>query len=642
MFKKKISTVAVAGLVLALAVVVMFLGAPMAANAGVLQSDDFSGADIDDTSFETWDDFAEVNTGTEELDILGGSRKGGIFYYVDAGTTTGTDSAVWTFSLDVRAVLVAFDNGRDGLKDGLIKIPLIGEGGNLAEIYIEQDGSDMTFSMDAPAVGEIASVTTGLAQNTWYHIDLVLNRTGSEVIYNGTDVAANKADLWIDGEIAIYGIDTTDDGPDHAGLLEAEFEGRYGGETGSIDNWVIRDEAYVVSEPELGPPTWTTTGLGDWNDAANWNTTAAPNGNIGEESNAVFGSDITADTTVVANTAVTVNAITFDNANRYLVAGAGSVTVDDGVGFLASIEVVQGTHEFQLPVTMGSDVEITVAAGSELIFNNALNLGGFVHDKLGDGLLTINNIVTTGGGEITVYEGSIGGNGVVGGDLVVDATVAPGNSIGTLSVGGNLTLVSDSVYEWEIGEDGTDVIDLTGGNGGVVLGDFILKILDAGGDVADASVQLPVFTYDQGTAVDMAGFGNDAASFDVTDLDETWTVGDLTLTDDGSGVIYLTGLISGVVVAVDGDANGDLDVDAADLAILKAQFGGPWSGVIDADPDFDNDGLVTLADFALLRANWGAGPGGAPEIGDLTPEPATMTMLALGGLGVLARRRRRT
>jgi hypothetical protein len=236
-------------LVLALAVVVMFLGAPMAANAGVLQSDDFSGADIDDTSFETWDDFAEVNTGTEELDILGGSRKGGIFYYVDAGTTTGTDSAVWTFSLDVRAVLVAFDNGRDGLKDGLIKIPLIGEGGNLAEIYIEQDGSDMTFSMDAPSAGSTASVIAGLAQNTWYHIDLVLNRTGSEVLYNGTDVAADRADLWIDGVIGIWGIDTTDDGPDHAGLLEAEFEGRYGGETGSIDNWVISSGANVVPEP---------------------------------------------------------------------------------------------------------------------------------------------------------------------------------------------------------------------------------------------------------------------------------------------------------------------------------------------------------------------------------------------------------
>ncbi|MDP6635473.1 MAG: PEP-CTERM sorting domain-containing protein, partial [Phycisphaerae bacterium] len=101
-------------------------------------------------------------------------------------------------------------------------------------------------------------------------------------------------------------------------------------------------------------------------------------------------------------------------------------------------------------------------------------------------------------------------------------------------------------------------------------------------------------------------------------------------------------LSTGIVV-VPGDTNGDQIVDDADLAIFKAQFGGDWNGVALEDPDYDNDGDVDIDDFVVLRANFGTGVVPAPLAPDFsaTPEPATMSLLAIGGLLVIRRRRRK-
>ena len=107
---------------------------------------------------------------------------------------------------------------------------------------------------------------------------------------------------------------------------------------------------------------------------------------------------------------------------------------------------------------------------------------------------------------------------------------------------------------------------------------------------------------------------------------------------DGFGGQTVMGMTT-VLEPVLGDTNYDRIVDMADYDNLVAQLGGT-PGVYSAD--FNEDGFVGLADFAILRSNYGFGvvSAQAPELGATTPEPATLTLLALGGLAVLRRRQR--
>ena len=90
---------------------------------------------------------------------------------------------------------------------------------------------------------------------------------------------------------------------------------------------------------------------------------------------------------------------------------------------------------------------------------------------------------------------------------------------------------------------------------------------------------------------------------------------------------------------IPGDTNGDNVVDDLDYANLVAQFGGSPGA---ESADFNEDGIVDVEDFVVLRDYFGLSISAAPhaDSGATTPEPATLTLLALGGLAVSRRRKK--
>ena len=97
---------------------------------------------------------------------------------------------------------------------------------------------------------------------------------------------------------------------------------------------------------------------------------------------------------------------------------------------------------------------------------------------VGSSTLIVNGSITSSA--ILTDSGVIGGSGVLGNVTLQQATLAPGNSIGTITLNGDLTLNSNSIYEVELNAAGNT--DLTIVNGSVALGGATLSILAENGD----------------------------------------------------------------------------------------------------------------------------------------------------------------
>jgi hypothetical protein len=111
----------------------------------------------------------------------------------------------------------------------------------------------------------------------------------------------------------------------------------------------------------------------------------------------------------------------------------------------------------------------------------------------------------------------------------------------------------------------------------------------------------------------------------------TWTLLDpVDLIYSSGGIVSFTASVFGDYAIVGGhtlagDANGDGKVSFADYLVLESNFG--KSGTTWAQGDFNNDAKVSFADYVLLESNFDKS----------VPEPLTVALLLVGGLGIRRR-----
>ena len=198
--------------------------------------------------------------------------------------------------------------------------------------------------------------------------------------------------------------------------------------------------------------------------AASGYAAAAP-GTVSASSGIVFGSGTGS---IVFNHTST--AYTFANN----ISGAGTIEslagttylTGDLSGFTGSYDLEGGTLSVvtsgvqTLSNSLTGSGTMAFTSGTTYLTGDSSSFTGTV-DVSDTGVLSVNG--TLGGTVDVTSGGTLKGSGTVGGvDAASGGTVAPGNSIGTLSVSGAVSFASGSVYEVEANATSSDKIEATG------------------------------------------------------------------------------------------------------------------------------------------------------------------------------------
>jgi len=233
-----------------------------------------------------------------------------------------------------------------------------------------------------------------------------------------------------------------------------------------------------------------------------------------------------------------------------------------------------------------------------------------------DGTLLVDG-AQTGGGEYTVANGAtLGGNGTLGGNVTADGAIAPGASLGLLTIDGNLTLHEASELVIEIHGTAPGDYDRLEVTGTAELGGTLrVDLLDLGnGPYAPKLDDQFAFLAAQGGAGEM--FDN----FDLPALAAglKWEL------NPGAVTVLLD-----VVAALPGDYNFNGVVDAADYTVWRDSLGQNGAGL---PADGNRNSMVDDLDYQVWVDHFGQTlDPGSGALGDhgAVPEPAAWLLVLL-------------
>jgi len=446
------------------------------------------------------------------------------------------------------------------------------------------------FDLDAQS-----SPVNGVTYGQWHHLALVRDGDDLTIFVDGVADSTRRGMAGLDFSSRVpYTIGSgifggTPGGPALFGTGSAP--GPYARTlNGRIDEVRISNEALSPAEflnaPFVAEVTWLPNS-GDWNSRFNWSPSLIPN----IARTAIFGTGASAPIAVYSDIAATARGLRFDNSNTHTLGGQGTLTMESNENN-AFINVVQGRHELQLPVSLNTNTDVSVAVGGTLEIDNQLNLNGRTLTKGGNGLLQINNRLSTGTGNVVATGGTIGGVGQIGGNLSNNlGIVAPGQGTGDLTVAGNYSQAAAATLAIEIAS----------------LTDFDVLVVDGTASLSGALMVSFLNGFQPST-------GN---TFDVVTASSLTTSG-LSLTGAaGFGFQVIAGntlrLTFGATPPLLGDYNGDGHVDAADYVAWRrnpAAFGGNPTG------------------YNTWRQHYGESSPGAGGGNEAVPEPSPIALLA--------------
>lgn len=408
------------------------------------------------------------------------------------------------------------------------------------------------------------------------------------------------------------------------GMAYQRFIGAYG--TAEIDYFEIEVEAPGTLFNSDWAPLASGGGSGNWSNPDNWSANVAgtiPNTNT---VNVRLGGGINAPSTVILNEAATVRSLTFESAHKYAVSGTGSITFQpDPINNPGTPDIVvnQGKHDVQVAVALGtSNTDLTAAAGTEINFNNTLNLGGRQLIVSGPGRVNVNHNVDTGTAGSLVSTGNVGGSGRVNGNLQNNGGVVnPGNGVGTLTVDALFSQNATGILNIELGGTGNGQYDRLVVGTSAVLNGFVSASYVNGfvPAIGDTFTILTATTVNNAGVIELAP--QDVPYYQLIVNANNVQLRVLALEPTG-------GLI--------GDYNSDGKVDAADYTVWRDKLG---SSAVLPNRDPANSGNVSAADYNSWKSHFGQMAGAGSLDVAAVPEPASALMLASVVLMAVAARR---
>lgn len=169
------------------------------------------------------------------------------------------------------------------------------------------------------------------------------------------------------------------------------------------------------------------------------------------------------------------NFVFLNGTTNLLVLGTNALTLSGpmNIGGVAKMFTVSNTALTTFSGELTNSAALTKAGPGTLVFS-ANNSSRTNTTAVTEGRLLVNNTSGsgTGSGDVTVdAPGILGGTGSIAGAVSGTGSISPGNSAGTLTIGGGLNLNSGGTYVWELAANSVsnpgvnyDVLSVTGGS----------------------------------------------------------------------------------------------------------------------------------------------------------------------------------